>query len=224
VPLLDDKHWPARWREKLLGRARAAVHLSRVTWRSWMLEPLAGVAFFITALELVNTLRIDFQWPKLVHKLHAAVAPLRSFNSYGLFAVMTKSRPEIVIEGSNDGQNWVPYEFPWKIGDPWRRPRLAAPHQPRVDWQFWFAALGQAEQSPWLVMFMRRVLEGSPPVVALLEWNPFAAHPPKYLRAQLYEYHFTRFGEGGAWWKRELEGTFYGPVSLKPAPAASAPD
>jgi hypothetical protein len=33
----------------------------------------------------------------------AWISPLRLINSYGLFAVMTTTRPEIVVEGSNDG-------------------------------------------------------------------------------------------------------------------------
>ena len=32
--------------------------------------------------------------------------PFRSFNNYGLFASMTQTRPEIILEGSEDGQNW----------------------------------------------------------------------------------------------------------------------
>ena len=31
------------------------------------------------------------------------LAPFRSFNGYGLFAVMTTDRREIIVEGSNDG-------------------------------------------------------------------------------------------------------------------------
>jgi hypothetical protein len=36
---------------------------------------------------------------------------LRSVNAYGLFAVMTTTRPEIIVEGSNDGVEWKAYEF-----------------------------------------------------------------------------------------------------------------
>ena len=65
-----------------------------------------------------------------------------SINNYGLFRSMTTRRPEIIVEGSNDGRTWLVYEFKWKPGDPSRRPGLVAPHQPRLDWQMWFAALG----------------------------------------------------------------------------------
>src|SRR5439155_6216113 len=55
----------------------------------------------------------------------------RSVNSYGLFAVMTTSRPEIIIKGSVDGTEWKTYEFKYKPGDLQRRPRFCWPHQPR---------------------------------------------------------------------------------------------
>ncbi len=45
------------------------------------------------------------------------IAPLRILNTYGLFAVMTTARPEIIIEGSDDGVNWREYTFKYKPGD-----------------------------------------------------------------------------------------------------------
>ena len=38
---------------------------------------------------------------------------------------------------------WLPYEFRYKPGDLRRPPAWVAPHQPRLDWQMWFAALVQ---------------------------------------------------------------------------------
>jgi len=128
---------------------------------------------------------------------------------YGLFAVMTTERYEFVIEGSNDLQEWRPYEFRWKPGDPSTAPRQAAPHQPRVDWQMWFAALEPARIEPWLVNLVFRLLEGSPPVLSLLKNNPFGATPPRYIRLKVYRYHFTDWRTRvatGAWWRREQLG------------------
>ena len=62
------------------------------------------------------------------------LAPFRIVNTYGLFAVMTTERPEIIIEGSNDGETWLPYEFPFKAGDLNQAPPFVAPLQPRLDW------------------------------------------------------------------------------------------
>jgi hypothetical protein len=138
-------------------------------------------------------------------------APARSINTYGLFAVMTTRRLEIVVEGSNDRQHWQAYEFKWKPGDPKRAPGFVAPHQPRLDWQMWFAALGRFQNNPWFMNFMSRLLQGSPQVLALLEKNPFPKTPPRYVRAMIFEYHFTDFASrraDGAWWWRELKGWY----------------
>jgi len=124
---------------------------------------------------------------------------------------MTTSRPEIRLEGSDDRTTWRPYAFRWKPGDVMRRPGFVAPHQPRLDWQMWFAALGSAEESPWLLRLVARLLEGSPPVLALLRQNPFPDHPPRFIRAVLDDYHFTNFAErrrSGAWWRREETGIY----------------
>ena len=149
--------------------------------------------------------------------LQHLVSPLMIVNPYGLFAVMTTSRPEIVIEGSADGQVWREYVFRFKPGPVTRRARWSIPHQPRLDWQMWFAALGDLRDNPWFVSLMRRLLEGSPPVLALLEADPFPDRPPKYVRAQLYDYRFadssTRAATG-QWWVRRLDGLYFPQVSL----------
>jgi hypothetical protein len=62
---------------------------------------------------------------------------------------------------------------------------------PRLDWQMWFAALGKVNENPWFVFFCQRLLEGAPEVKALLKIDPFAAQPPRMVRALLYDYQFT---------------------------------
>jgi lipase maturation factor 1 len=146
------------------------------------------------------------------------IAPFGIVNTYGLFAVMTTSRPEIIVEGSNDAETWLEYGFKYKPGDLKRAPRWVQPHQPRLDWQMWFAALGSYQGQPWFVNFMVRLLEGSPEVLALMATNPFPASPPQYVRARLYDYKFTSFAERrstGNWWRRELRGEYFPVVSLK---------
>jgi hypothetical protein len=78
----------------------------------------------------------------------------------------------------------------------------------------WFAALGSVQQNPWFVRFVEKLLRGEPAVTSLLAYNPFLKSPPKYVRARLYQYHFTRFGEPG-WWRREESGLYLPPVSLR---------
>jgi hypothetical protein len=144
--------------------------------------------------------------------------PYGLVNQYGLFAVMTTTRPEIEIEGSNDGRNWQPYIFRYKAGPLNRAPGWVAPFQPRLDWQMWFAALSGYRDNPWFVRFLLQLLQGSRPVLALLERDPFGGVPPRHIRAMVYEYRFTSIEElrrTGNWWKRELKGAYFPPVSLK---------
>ena len=65
---------------------------------------------------------------------------------------------------------------------------------------------------------MVRLLEGSPDVLALLGKNPFPTAPPRFIRAQLYDYKFTTLAEHratGNWWKRELKGEYFPRASLR---------
>jgi hypothetical protein len=142
------------------------------------------------------------------------VEPLRVVNTYGLFALMTTTRPEIVVEGSSDGVTWKAYEFPYKAGDVRRAPRVVEPFQPRLDWQMWFAALGTYQQNRWFVNFMIRLLQGERSVLRLMEYNPFPNAPPKHIRGRLYLYEFTSFGDR-AWWKREDRGLYFPASALK---------
>ena len=146
-------------------------------------------------------------YPSIYIYIAKAIRPFHIFNSYGLFAVMTTSRPEIIILGSNDRENWLPYEFKWKPGNVEKVPEFVAPHQPRLDWQMWFAALSNYKRNPWLIHFMPRLLQGSPAVIALLENNPFPDDPPKYVQALVYDYKFTNSeirNLDNSWWTRNL--------------------
>lgn len=149
--------------------------------------------------------------------IERAVMPLLIVNPYGLFANMTTSRPEIVIEGSADGKTWQAYAFRYKPGDVSRAPAWNIPHQPRLDWQMWFAAQDPVPPR-WFANFLLRLLQNSPPVTALLASDPFAGHPPRLVRARLYEYAFadaaTR-ARTGHWWGRELAGDYFPAVGLE---------
>jgi len=206
VLLLDDQSLPARWS----GAAESARAGAR-PWPRAVLAAAACVALFASSVEFAATLDRSLPFPRSLVAVVRRLGAFRSFNGYGLFMVMTTERPEILIEGSLDGAEWRAYAFRWKPGDPMRRPRFVAPHQPRLDWQMWFAALGGYEQNAWVAPLLARLLEGSPPVLGLLASNPFPDRPPRFVRATLYDYRFTTAAERrqtGAWWKRRELGAF----------------
>jgi predicted DCC family thiol-disulfide oxidoreductase YuxK len=145
------------------------------------------------------------------------LSPLMIVNSYGLFAVMTTSRPEIVIEGSADGKVWREYDFHYKPGPVARRLVWNIPHQPRLDWQMWFAALGDYRQNPWFASLVLRLLQGSAPVLGLLDSNPFPEGPPKFIRARLYDYRpadAAAHARTGDWWARRFVRWYFPQVTL----------
>jgi hypothetical protein len=190
--------------------------------KSWRREAAGlALALLIVPLSLLEmAARFGVNLPQWADRAIQWQAPFHLVNSYGLFAVMTTTRPEIVIEGSHDGAAWQAYEFRYKPGDPRRPPPWVAPHQPRLDWQMWFAALGPSQQSPWFSRLVKRLLEGSPEALRLLKSNPFSGRPPRFIRAQLYDYRFTTRSEkaaSGDWWRRQLLGEYFPAVSQPPA-------
>jgi predicted DCC family thiol-disulfide oxidoreductase YuxK len=214
--LIDDSVWRRQRGALHDGGTRAVVSHNR-------LSILAPVLVLIVTLPLnlwliFSAFKPRAPWPGALAFAYQYVEPFRIVNGYGLFRVMTKERREIVIEGSADGTDWLPYEFKWKPGDVKRAPGWCAPHQPRLDWQMWFAALEMPQQNPWFLRLLEELLRGSPPVIGLLERNPFPDKPPRYMHAMFYDYRFTTAEEHrqtGAWWKRRELREYVPIVSLQ---------
>lgn len=229
VPLLDDGWLGATGAAKnaIAASSRREVHSRRLR-----LARDIAVAALLLGLSAPLTWRQLTGLPSALDHLLARgtdfLAPFEVVNPYGLFAVMTKTRPEVVVEGSEDGTSWRPYELPWKPGALDRAPGFAAPHMPRLDWQLWFDGLaiehlltggrGRSDiVTPSLLAALRR---GSPAVRDLLAEDPFPAAPPRFLRWRLYRYRFTSGAERAAtgdWWQREPVYASE-PVSERPAP------
>jgi hypothetical protein len=210
VPLLDDR---------VLGRVPRVLEPRFGRDARTRLAVDVAVACVILALALPLSWRQLTGTPSLVDgPLAPLVQRLRPFhlvNPYGLFAVMTRTRPEVEVEGSDDGTAWRPYRFRWKPGPEDRAPAFVAPDMPRLDWQMWFDGLaiermiatGRGGYDLVTPALLKRLAEGSPEVLALLDENPFPAAPPRQLRWRLYRYRFTDAEERRAtarWWRREL--------------------
>ena len=215
--LLDDKLL-----RRILPRAATTRINHGGTHQRWPLfhkaicRALVTLVLFVSVYQLLETFtHADWGPADLAVR---AVGPFQIVNTYGLFAVMTTSRPEIMVEGSNDGTTWLPYEFKYKPCGLARPPVWVQPHQPRLDWQMWFAALGDYRSDPWTVQLMVKLLQGSPEVLHLFANNPFPGSPPRYVRAMVYDYRFTTPAERratGDWWQREWKGEYLPVLSLK---------
>ena len=167
----------------------------------------------VSALNFGRSFGIQLSGLRLAAPLAELTFPFHSVNTYGLFAVMTTRRPGIIVQGSDDEIEWKTYGFRYKPGDVNRRPPFVAPHQPRLDWQMWFAALGNFDSEPWFQSFCLKLLQGSPDVLSLLEQNPFPDRPPRYVRGELYRYEFGT----DTWWAGERLGSYSPALSLSNA-------
>jgi hypothetical protein len=155
-------------------------------------------------------------------RMNAAFNPYHLINTYGAFGSIGRVRMEVVIEGTDEQEItehtvWKEYGFKGKPGDPHRMPRQFAPYHLRLDWLMWFAALTPAYARDWLGPFVIRLLQNDPPTLRLLRHNPFPKSPPRYVRAQLYQYRYTTWRElwhERMWWRRTLVGEYLPPVAL----------
>jgi predicted DCC family thiol-disulfide oxidoreductase YuxK len=214
LPLFDDAALRRILPSRLVGLARAKSQ-----------PPRRAATFVVNAIALLmvalSLAQMDERFggnpPELALTIDDAFEPFHIVSPYGLFAVMTTTRNEIIVEGSDDGVEWREYEFRYKPGDVERPPPWNIPHQPRLDWQMWFAALDDPQRSPWFSRFLERLLENEPTVTALLERNPFPDKPPTYVRAELYEYTYAGKDDhaAGRWWDRRLAGLYFPKARLK---------
>lgn len=142
-------------------------------------------------------------------------------------------RPEIILEAQISQDNITrELKFRWKPGDTSIQPRQVAPHQPRLDWQMWFAALGSYEHNPWLVHLVYKLLQSCQPVVHLLD-EPLLLNQTQSLsnlKLNLYTYDFTRMStewnkripltyiiqskSDKNWWVRSFQRTYLPPLDV----------
>lgn len=149
--------------------------------------------------------------------MNASFDPLHLVNTYGAFGSITRTRYEVIIEGSNDkspGATWLEYHFKGKPGDVTITPPIVSPYHYKLDWQMWFAAMSSYDHHPWILNLVAKLLQNDNAILGLMAANPFAQEPPKYIRAELYEYHFSENSGDGTWWKRQRVESYLPPLSL----------
>lgn len=215
VPALacfDDRFlaplFPRRLRER--AAASAAVPPSRPhRTAAWGLAALVAVLSINPVLNLLSSHQA----------MNRSFDRLHLVNTYGAFGSVGRERFEVILSGTDDDHlgpdtEWREYEFPCKPGDVARRPCWISPYHYRLDWQLWFAAMSSIGREPWLLHLADKLLRGDSDVKRLLAVDPFPHTPPRYLKADLYRYEFTRNGDGSRnWWRRTYVEPYLHPIS-----------
>jgi hypothetical protein len=172
--------------------------------------------FYVTTAEMILMFERGLRLPTAPV---IALEPFRIANQYGLFAVMTRGRYEIEFQGSSDGQNWIAYPFRYKPQALNQPPSIYAPYQPRLDWNLWFASLGQWREYSIVPNTAARLLANDKDVLSLFAGNPFSNQPPKQIRVMLWQYWFTTMAEKrrtSLWWRREFLGLYAPTLEREP--------
>ncbi len=211
LSLVDDEGWMALASHLGLSIPASALSDPRPEAAWWDRHRFAPVGVALVALAGVYAawgLGYRAEW---MADVRGRVDPLRTVNSYGLFAVMTTERPEVQLEVTTDGETWTQWDLPWKPGDPGRAPRQVAPHMPRLDWQMWFAALGSYRSNPWILSLQDAVLRREPAVLALLGPDPTDGAELLAVRTVLWDYRPAAPG-GDAYWERTRLGLYCPPA------------
>jgi hypothetical protein len=149
--------------------------------------------------------------------------PLHLVNTYGAFGSISRTRYEVVVEGTLDDvpredSDWREYEFKGKPGEPRHWPRQFAPYHLRLDWLMWFAALSPAYAGEWFGGLVERLLVNDRDTLRLLRRSPFPPDtPPRFVRARLFLYRYTTWRElreTGACWERVYVREYMPPTRL----------
>ncbi|XP_044736039.1 lipase maturation factor 2-like isoform X2 [Chrysoperla carnea] len=157
-----------------------------------------------------------------VYNIYKKIEPYKLFNNYNykLYKSLNSinGRPEIIIEGANNIEGpWNEYNFLYKPGNVNNSLPFVAPYAPRLDWQMWTASSSSYNENPWVLALAYRILTGQSEVLQLIDkaHSPFQNQPPKYLRALLYNYHYTLWDQRTInWWTRQKVGEYF-PVFTK---------
>jgi len=198
----DDRAW-SKVLPKVLARKAQAAAAAAVPSR-----PMAVTAWVVTILVGLLSIPPAFNLLSPGQLMNSSYDPVNLVNTYGAFGTVGQERMNVVFEGTPDdttggNTHWKPYHYKGLPVDTCRRPPQIAPYQLHFDWQMWFAAMDTPDNYPWTYLLVWKLLHNDPMATELFADNPFAHHPPRYIRAVLYRYSFAKAGSpGGSWWHR----------------------
>ena len=218
LTLFDD----AAIRRVLPRRLRGAVSFesasvrSRLGWSRRLAPAYAAFSLLFGTLQLVETWRAP-GLPRCDRR--ASSTPSRRCASSTATArsrSMTRERPEIVIEGSRDGEHWQEYAFRYKPGDVRRRRAgTSAPAAARLADVV--RRDGRAAREPVV-----RAPAARPAAQLAAGRRAARREPVRRARrrsrcgALLYDYRFADAAQhdAGQWWTREPAGVYFPAVRL----------
>ena len=226
IPLCDDRMFAFLSRERI--KVTQTEALSKFSTGFGLALGLWALFLAISWKHLARDLQGNqpeespvLSYPKGIDEIEHALRPLRCFNSYGLFRVMTRTRPEIIIETSRDAEDWQIVRFHWKASAPTDSPRFAGPHMPRIDWQMWFEGLNCERYAghPFSRFLYGRFLELTargaepndfsdlPKVLGARETEALSQAPPQAQREALLNYNhlMSSFLSRSLWFGRLLK-------------------
>lgn len=186
------------------------------SWTILVLYTLVSLSLICSRIKMPEIL---LQPAKIYYK---TLGRFHACNPYGLFAMMTKKRGEIVIQAGRQipgelGVEWQDYKFKYKPQDLKRLPSQIAPLQPRLDWQMWFAALSDYRRNPWFLKLAEKLLYAEKDVLDLFANKPFNGQKPDFIRALYFDYSFNDFQsylKTKDVWQRDYQGVYLKQVSL----------
>ena len=221
--LLDDfvlsKFPSAKFRAVFVPVTRHPSPISRPRWPRFITVSLAGVVIVLSIFQMSLLFGARPGWLFPWRWRTQWLAPLRTFNGYGLFAVMTTDRREIIVEGSNDGMNWLPYEFKYKPGDVDRRPGICRAASAASGLADVVRRAGQLPAKSVVREFLSNVCckarPRSWPCSTKIPFRiiPRATFAPNFMITVSPIWAERR--AAGAWWKREFIGEYLPPISLQ---------
>ena len=200
------------WLERRLGAGEAPVAAPA---RLGVQGLAAGVFTCVVAFLSMNVIA---NLASTEQEMNRSYDPLAIVNTYGAFGSVGRERDELIIEGTSDRElkpdsRWQAYELPCKPGALARRPCVLGPYHLRFDWLIWFAAMtDNAEDVPWMIHVVWKLLHGDRSIEPLLAHDPFSTRPPAHVRIRRFRYRFAPKGSE-AWWVRDQERLWLPPIS-----------